>query len=40
MVDHSVRRALDLFDIDVGIVGRWGEQPELRRRPAGGEDVA
>lgn len=25
IVDHSVGRALDLFDIDVGIVRRWGE---------------
>jgi flavin prenyltransferase len=34
MVDHTVGRALDLFDIDVGVVSRWGEQPELRSRPA------
>src|ERR1700735_5598407 len=40
MVDHTVGRALDLFDIDVGIVNRWGELPELRSRPAGPEDVA
>jgi flavin prenyltransferase len=33
MVDHTVGRALDLFDIDVGVVSRWGEQPELRSRP-------
>jgi flavin prenyltransferase len=25
LVDHSVGRVLDLFDIDVGIVKRWGE---------------
>jgi len=25
MVDHSVGRALDLFDIDTGLVKRWGE---------------
>ncbi len=25
MVDHTVGRALDLFDIDVGRVRRWGE---------------
>src|ERR1700751_1940869 len=25
MVDHSVGRVLDLFDIDVGAVSRWGE---------------
>ena len=33
MVDHTVGRALDLFDIEVGVVNRWGEQPELRSRP-------
>ena len=26
IVDHSVGRTLDLFDIDVGVVNRWGEQ--------------
>jgi flavin prenyltransferase len=40
MVDHTVGRALDLFDIDVGIINRWGELPELRSRWAGPEDVA
>ncbi len=25
MVDHTVGRVLDLFDIDVGLVRRWGE---------------
>ena len=34
MVDHTVGRTLDLFDIDVGVVDRWGEQPELRSRGA------
>jgi hypothetical protein len=24
---------LDLFDIDVGSVRRWGEDPDLRGRP-------
>src|ERR1700731_2689336 len=33
MVDHTVGRALDLFDIDVGSVRRWGEDPDLRGRP-------
>lgn len=33
MVDHTVGRALDLFDIDVGVVERWGETPALKRRP-------
>jgi 4-hydroxy-3-polyprenylbenzoate decarboxylase len=27
MIDHSVGRVLDLFDIDCGLVRRWGEQP-------------
>ena len=26
MVDHTVGRMLDLFDIEVGVVGRWGEE--------------
>jgi flavin prenyltransferase len=38
MVDHTVGRALDLFDIDVGVVSRWGEQPELRSRPVKREE--
>jgi 4-hydroxy-3-polyprenylbenzoate decarboxylase len=33
MVDHTVGRMLDLFDIDVGIVRRWGEDQDLRSRP-------
>ncbi len=33
MVDHSVGRVLDLFDIDVGVAPRWGEQAELKGRP-------
>jgi 4-hydroxy-3-polyprenylbenzoate decarboxylase len=28
MVEHSVGRALDLFDIDTGLVKRWGEPGE------------
>jgi flavin prenyltransferase len=28
MVTHSVGRALDLFDIDTGLVKRWGEPAE------------
>lgn len=27
MVDHSVGRVLDLFDIETGTVKRWGEEP-------------
>ena len=33
MVDHTVGRMLDLFDIDVGTVRRWGEDSDLRARP-------
>jgi 4-hydroxy-3-polyprenylbenzoate decarboxylase len=33
MIDHTVGRVLDLFDIDVGIVRRWAEDPTLKRRP-------
>lgn len=33
IVDHSVGRILDLFDLDAGIVRRWGEDDTLRRRP-------
>lgn len=32
MVDHTVGRALDLFDIDIGVVRRWGEDEALMRR--------
>ncbi|AUN95215.1 UbiX family flavin prenyltransferase [Pseudazoarcus pumilus] len=31
LVDHSLGRVLDLFDIDAGVVERWGEGP--RRSP-------
>ena len=34
MVDHTVGRVLDLFDIDVGAVSRWGE---TAGRPASGQ---
>ena len=40
MVDHTLGRALDLFDIDVGVVNRWGEQPELRSRPVKREEIS
>lgn len=33
MVDHTVGRMLDLFDIDVGAVRRWGEDRDLQARP-------
>ncbi|WP_377831178.1 UbiX family flavin prenyltransferase (plasmid) [Bradyrhizobium lupini] len=32
MVEHTVGRVLDLFDIDIGIVRRWGEDEALKRR--------
>ena len=32
IVDHSVGRVLDLFDLDVGIVKRWRERSEWRRK--------
>jgi len=36
MIDHSLGRVLDLFDIDVGKVRRWtGEKGTRRARPAG-----
>jgi hypothetical protein len=33
MVDHTVGRMLDLFEIDVGTVRRWGEDQDLQARP-------
>ncbi|WP_445221410.1 UbiX family flavin prenyltransferase [Bradyrhizobium sp. Pa8] len=32
MVEHTVGRVLDLFDIDIGVVRRWGEDGALKRR--------
>jgi 4-hydroxy-3-polyprenylbenzoate decarboxylase len=32
MVEHTVGRVLDLFDIEIGIVRRWGEDEALKRR--------
>ena len=40
MIDHTVERVLDLFDIDVGIVRRWSEDPKLKRRPDSCKDPA
>jgi flavin prenyltransferase len=40
MIDHTVGRVLDLFDIDVGIVRRWSEDPTLKRRPDSWKDPA
>ena len=39
MVDHTVGRILDLFDIDVGVVQRWGERSDQRQRVMQREDV-
>jgi len=38
LVDHTVGRALDLFDIDTGGVRRWGEQSGRPPRPPTSED--
>src|SRR5258707_8558181 len=40
MIDHSVGRVLDLLDIEVGIVRRWGEDPTLKRLPDSFKDPA
>jgi 4-hydroxy-3-polyprenylbenzoate decarboxylase len=40
MIDHTVGRVLDLFDIDVGVVRRWSEDPTLKRRPDSCKDPA
>lgn len=35
IIDHSLGRVLDLFDLDTGVVRRWGEgEPGTRRPPA------
>jgi len=34
MVDHTIGRVLDLFDIDVGVVRRWADRGHLGSRPA------
>ena len=39
IVDHTVGRALDLFDIDAGVVRRWGEAvPAAKRRAVSRKD--
>jgi 4-hydroxy-3-polyprenylbenzoate decarboxylase len=35
MIDHSLGRALDLFDIDVSTVRRWGDERGPRPRRGG-----
>ena len=39
LVNHTAGRVLDLFDIDVGVAPRWGEDDSLRRRPTPDRDV-
>jgi flavin prenyltransferase len=39
MVDQTVGRVLDLFDIDVGVVRRWDDQSDVRSRPTKGENI-
>jgi flavin prenyltransferase len=41
MVDHTVGRVLDLFDIDVPVVKRWSglHEPQSRTHPAEGKDL-
>lgn len=36
MVDHTVGRVLDLFDIDAGLVRRWGGLKDAAKQPAEG----
>ena len=31
-IEHTVGRVLDLFDVDIGVVRRWGEDETLKRR--------
>jgi flavin prenyltransferase len=38
MVDHTVGRVLDLFDINIGTIRRWDDQGDLRSRPTKGEN--
>jgi 3-polyprenyl-4-hydroxybenzoate decarboxylase len=38
IVDHTVGRILDLFDIEVGRVRRWAEDPGLLARPVKSEE--
>jgi len=39
MVTHTVCRALDLFDIDVGRLQRWGEDIDVRAARAKTDDT-
>ncbi len=33
LIDHTVGRMLDLFDVDAGLVKRWGEDPKDGEKP-------
>jgi 4-hydroxy-3-polyprenylbenzoate decarboxylase len=42
MIDQTLGRILDLFDLETGLVRRWGEAPvdgerPLRSKPRGGK---
>lgn len=40
MIDQTLGRALDLFDIDAGVVRRWGEPEPAEERPKRGKPAA
>jgi flavin prenyltransferase len=39
LIDQTVGRVLDLFDVDVGIVRRWDDRGDRRSRPTKGENM-
>ena len=39
MVDHTVGRALDLFDVDAGTVRRWSGGGKRARKPSGADEA-
>jgi flavin prenyltransferase len=39
MVDQTVGRVLDLFDVDVGVVRRWDDKGDVRSRPTKGANM-
>jgi 4-hydroxy-3-polyprenylbenzoate decarboxylase len=39
MVDHTVGRALDLFDVEAGTVRRWSGGGKRARKPSGADDA-
>ena len=38
MVDHTLGRVLDLFDIDMGLVRRWTGDKARPKEPVRGQD--